>query len=420
MMGDMSGGTDRGDDPVSTRFTRDAAALISSVDDAMIEVLGWRPDQLLGRPSTEFIHPEDQPSAIGAWFSMLSAPGDTRVWRGRYQSADGAWKWVETVNVNQLDDPGNPVVASTMTLISVDQVGVEEELRERKQLLSRLSDALPVGLFQIDTDRHITFTNDRFHAIVGCEPAATTDAQFATVVGEDQIRLDAVFSAVLADQAVDDIDIRLGPSPEGELTPGERVCVLAMRPLTDSAGNVTGAIGCLSDITDRVHLRRELEIRASTDGLTACLNRATTLQLLAATLTRQAESGEPTAIMFIDLDQFKAVNDRLGHAAGDRLLEVAARRLRAAVRDGDQVGRVGGDEFLVVCPGVESASTAREIGERLAETLNASISIDAHAVELRASLGVAWTDQAVDADTFVARADEAMYLSKHARHSGAA
>jgi PAS domain S-box-containing protein len=118
----MDAGRDDRGGTTSTYLTRDAAALMTSVDETMVEVLGWRPDQLVGRPSTDFIHPEDQPSAIGAWFGMLTAPGDTRVWRGRYQSADGAWKWVETVNVNRLDDPDHPMVATTMALITVDQV----------------------------------------------------------------------------------------------------------------------------------------------------------------------------------------------------------------------------------------------------------------------------------------------------------
>jgi diguanylate cyclase (GGDEF)-like protein/PAS domain S-box-containing protein len=408
-------------DPLSARFTRDAAAVITSVDDAMVDVLGWTPERLVGRPSTVFIHPEDQPSAIAAWFTMLSAPGETRVWRGRYQGADGTWKWVETVNVNLLDDLDNPVISSTMTLITVDQVGIEEELRARKQLLSRLSDALPVGLFQLDADRLITFSNDRFHTIVGSPPAATAQAQFATVVSDDLIRLDEVLADVLAGEPVDDIEVRFQCPPSGTTAsaPVERVCVLAMRPLTDSSGNVSGAIGCLSDITDRVQLRRELEIRASVDGLTSCLNRATTLELLASTLTGQADTGRPTAIVYVDLDQFKAVNDRLGHAAGDRLLEIAARRLDATVRVGDRVGRLGGDEFLVICPGVDDVSTALDIGDRLARALTASIRLGTEIVELRASLGVAWTDCALDPDTFVAQADGAMYRSKQAGRSKA-
>jgi diguanylate cyclase (GGDEF)-like protein len=276
-------------------------------------------------------------------------------------------------------------------------------------------------VFQIDADRRITFTNDRFHVIVGRAPAATSDAQFAAVVPDDLSRLDAVLAAVLADEPVDDLDIRVRTPSDAPASDAvtERVCVLAMRPLTDGAGTVTGAIGCLSDITDRVQLRRELEIRATVDGLTSCLNRATILTLIADTLAGQAESGAPTAIMYVDLDRFKAINDSLGHAAGDRVLEIAARKLRAAVREADRVGRVGGDEFLVVCPDVEDPATALDIGERLARTLTTDVTVGTDTIELRASIGVAWTDRPIDADAFVAQADAAMYASKGGGNSDA-
>src|ERR1700730_5134766 len=88
-------------DAGSVSMTRDGAAMITHVGDNMIDVLGWRPDQLVGRPSTDFIHHDDQPGAISAWFNMIRSPGMTRVWRGRYQGADGTWKWVESVNVNR-------------------------------------------------------------------------------------------------------------------------------------------------------------------------------------------------------------------------------------------------------------------------------------------------------------------------------
>lgn len=402
-------------------FTRDEAALIASVDDSISAVLGWTPDQLIGRPSTDFVHPEDQPSAISMWFAMLSAPGDPRVWRGRYQGADGNWIWVETVNVNRLDDPTAPFVFSTMTRIAGDQVSAEEELRARTELLSRLSDALPVGLFQIDTEHKITFTNDQLYTITGCPPAATVPAQFATVATEDLALLDGVLSAVLANQLPDDIELRLRlpPNRDESAQETERVCVLTMRPLTDSAGDVSGAIGCLSDVTERVQLRDELEIRASVDPLTACLNRATTLELLDTTLARQSAVGAPTAIMFVDLNEFKQVNDCLGHAAGDRVLEIAARRLNSTLRAGDHAGRIGGDEFLVICPNVDNRTVGLDIGKRLARTLTADITIGNHTVELRASIGVAWTDDLIDADAFVAQADGAMYEAKCTRQSNA-
>jgi diguanylate cyclase (GGDEF)-like protein len=395
----------------SVRITRNAAAVITSVDNSIVEVLGWRPDQLVGRASTGFIHPEDQPSAITAWFDMIAAPGSTQTWRGRYQGADGGWKWVESVNVNHLEDEDDPLVLTSMTLITVDQVSSEEELRARKQLLTRLSDALPLGVFEIDASRQIKFTNDRLHAIVGCPPAATAEAQFSTVVAEDRALLDAALAAVLADQPIDDTEIRLRLAQAEPRATAERVCLLSLRALTDDTGVVSGAIGCLSDVTDRVQLRRQLELRASVDDLTACMNRAATIELLSSTLAQpDAEAG--AAVVFIDLDRFKAVNDLLGHAAGDRLLVLTAERLRAAVRGCDRIGRLGGDEFLVICPGVESQSKALEIGKRLAAALTATVDVGAGIVDLRASVGVAWTDERLDPDSFIAQADSAMYESK--------
>jgi diguanylate cyclase (GGDEF)-like protein len=138
-------------------------------------------------------------------------------------------------------------------------------------------------------------------------------------------------------------------------------------------------------VTERAQLRKELEVRASVDALTSCLNRAATLELVDRTVSAP-DGNRGNAVVFIDLDRFKAVNDDLGHAAGDRLLVEVAERLRDTLRDGDHVRRLGGDEFLVICPGVDTADRAREIAERTTESLKA--------------------------DTLIAWADSAMYESK--------
>jgi len=388
------------------------------VDDSIVPLLGWRPEELVGSPSNKLVHPEDQPSAIAAWIDMISLPGTPRVWRGRYQAADGSWIWIETIN--RLEESDNPTVFTSMTRVTVEQASVEEELRAREQLLSRLSDALPVGIFQIDTSGQITFTNDRLHTIVGQPPAATIEAQLPSVFPEDQPVLEGAIAGVLADRPVDDIEIRLSVSPtEAPHDAGsERVCLLSLRALTDSAGVVTGAVGCLSDVTDRVQLRRELEVRASVDELTSCLNRAASLELLARTTAEVDATRGGSALIYIDLDDLKSVNDEFGHAAGDQLLIVAADRLRGAVRDRDAVGRLGGDEFLVICPQVESSALAVTIAERIAAATAATVDVGPATVELRTSVGVAWTAEALDADAFIAQADSAMYESKRQGHRG--
>src|ERR1700722_4947363 len=97
---------------------------------------------------------------------MMDAPGDTFTWQGRYRTASGEWRWVECLNIYNRDDPGHPVVSTTMRRAR-EQVNIAEQLRARNQLLSQLSDAMPVGMFQIDTDSSITFTNNRLYSILG-------------------------------------------------------------------------------------------------------------------------------------------------------------------------------------------------------------------------------------------------------------
>ncbi len=399
------------------QMTRDAAGVITSVDDTIVELLGLLPEQLVGSPSTSLIHPADQPGAVAAWMDMITSPGRTGIWRGRYKTAAGSWKWVETEN--RFDDGDDSEVISFMKEVGPDEVSLEEQFQAREQLLTQLSDALPVGVFQVDLDGRITLTNNSLHLIVGIPPKDSFTAQMSTVVFDDRPSLDAALSNAFAGQSVDGAELRLRV-PTGESPPAtmqDRVCLLSLRPLTDISGVVSGAVGCLSNVTDRARLHRELEIRASIDNLTSCFNRAATIELVDRTINAQHD-GLGRAVIFVDLDGLKAVNDQFGHAAGDVLIVAAADRIRTALRSGDFVGRLGGDEFLVICPRVLGAARAVEIARRISSALTASVNIGADTVELRASIGVVWTIEALDTDTLIARADNAMYESKRLGEHG--
>jgi diguanylate cyclase (GGDEF)-like protein len=118
-------------------------------------------------------------------------------------------------------------------------------------------------------------------------------------------------------------------------------------------------------------------------------------------------------VIFVDLDHFKRLNDEQGHAAGDEFLGVVARRLQGAVREDDLVGRIGGDEFLIVCPSVSTATEAVRTAIRIAESLGHEIQLKTTRTRSQASIGVAWSSGPdTDADTLVAQADAAMYESK--------
>jgi diguanylate cyclase (GGDEF)-like protein len=124
---------------------------------------------------------------------------------------------------------------------------------------------------------------------------------------------------------------------------------------------------------------------------------------------RQAER----AVVFVDVDLFKAINDEHGHSVGDELLSGIAQRLQDAVRDGDMVGRIGGDEFLVVCPEIGGPEEAMKLARRLAEAQRLDVRSAEGGLPVQVSIGVAWSSgEGVDADALVAWADKAMYASK--------
>jgi len=191
-----------------------------------------------------------------------------------------------------------------------------------------------------------------------------------------------------------------------------RVCQLNLRPLRAATGEVTGAIACVTDVTDSVMLREELQLLATYDDLTGVHNRASTLRQLAHLLGADIDVG----IVYIDLDEFKPVNDHYGHRAGDEMLKAVARRLRSCVRRSDVVGRIGGDEFVVLHPGVVDLDELGVLADRLRGALEADVVVtDQAVVAMRASLGVKLARGHDDADHVLAQADAAMYAAKRAR-----
>ncbi len=162
--------------------------------------------------------------------------------------------------------------------------------------------------------------------------------------------------------------------------------------------------------------RRELEYRATHDPLTGLVNREAFADRLTGAL--EARDGCGVAVLVVDLDRFKQVNDRLGHAAGDRLLELAAKRLAAAVRPTDVVGRLGGDEFAAAMTAEEAGPVALGTAERIATSLAIPFALGPDTAAVEASVGVAVSpDHGRDAETLLANADAAMY---HAKRTGRA
>lgn len=169
------------------------------------------------------------------------------------------------------------------------------------------------------------------------------------------------------------------------------------------------------DITERVRLEQELEHSAHFDALTGLANRALFLQRLAESVAEAQHGCSRLALLFLDLDGFKAVNDGYGHLRGDELLKLVGRRLAETARAQDTIGRLGGDEFGLLLPGIDGPDTARKTAERFMRAFDEPFRLSTNAHRLGASIGIALLpDHGHTPDDLLARADRAMYQAKGA------
>jgi diguanylate cyclase (GGDEF)-like protein/PAS domain S-box-containing protein len=387
---------------------KDPVAVIIEVDAATPRMLGWPVEELVGRRTLDLLHPDDHQRAIESWMDMLAAPGATRRVRLRHRHRDGHYLWLEITNHNLLNDPGHNCVIAEMLNIS-DEMAAHEALQANELLLRRLTETLPLGVLQLDPQFRVIYQNEQAAEMFGTELDQVvgpwgTDPVPATERPAVNAALRDAFKAGV------DADLESGyHHPTG----GMRRYSMNIRPLLSPTDEVSGVVVCVADVTEAARLREELKHHATFDSLTGCLNRASIL----AEMDRHLAGSTGVAAVFIDLNQFKEINDSLGHAAGDDLLRYVAASLRTAVRGTDLLGRIGGDEFLIVAREVSGRAEAQRIGESLAAHLaTCAIELDGRRVQVRASIGVAFAQAGeTRADALIARADAAMYQAKRLR-----
>jgi diguanylate cyclase (GGDEF)-like protein/PAS domain S-box-containing protein len=371
--------------------------VFTDVDEATIRMLGWSRDELVGRPALSLVHPDDQKRAIDVWFEMMQPQRGSSRARMRMQHADGRWLWFEVTNHQQVDDSAEPYVATEMFDIG-DEMAAHEAVRTSAVLLRRIAETVPLGIFQCDEHGAPIYMNERLREILG-----ESEDPMASIAGPDRELLVELLRAALLDGRDRDLEVRV--PVDNELT---RRCRASIRALVDEGSAITGAIVCVEDITESARMHAELQTRATFDALTGCFNRASILEELDAIVTR----GSSVAVIFIDLDGFKLVNDEHGHAVGDAVIAEAANRIQAGVRAGDLVGRLGGDEFLVISPALRVPDDAIRVARRVCDLLAAEMRVDGVTISIRASAGVAAATEAIAVDDLVAQADRAMYISK--------
>jgi diguanylate cyclase (GGDEF)-like protein/PAS domain S-box-containing protein len=278
-------------------------------------------------------------------------------------------------------------------------------LHGSEQRFRTLAASSPVGIFQLDSEGRCVYANARFRTILGVSGALEPGWREA-VHPDDRANADAAWKGAAHGKTVPPLRFRIG---EGN---GLRWAEARAATLRDDHGAIVGCVGTIEDITERERIEAQLTHQALHDPITGLPNRTLFLDRVGMALARTRRAGGETAVLFIDLDRFKLINDSLGHEAGDRLLNTVAARLDNAMRESDSVGRLGGDEFAVLCE-VKEPEEAVMIAERIAAAIEAPVELSTGQTSVvSASIGIALGSGSSTPAGLLENADAAMYRAK--------
>ena len=288
----------------------------------------------------------------------------------------------------------------------------EQDLRDTAERLRVFADNVPTMTAALDRDLRYSFVNKAFAQFFGLAPDRIIGRHLREVIGESAyLEVGKHFARVLEGQPAR--YERSLTRANGQLHHLE----VKLLPNVGDGGDILGCFTVTTDITEHKLTEERIQRVAHHDSLTGLPNRLLFVDRLQQAISFAKRDARQFALLYLDLDKFKPVNDSLGHAAGDEMLRAVADRIRGQVRESDTVARVGGDEFTVILPDIAKRDEAEIVARKIIAALGAPFRIGQNAcsVEIGSSIGIAiYPADGRDTDTLVSSADAAMYSAKQA------
>jgi diguanylate cyclase (GGDEF)-like protein/PAS domain S-box-containing protein len=327
------------------------------------------------------------------------------------QHRDGSIRWLSEHGQIIFDEAGEPAFLEGFMFDVTSRVEAVNETRESETKLANLIDNVPGAVFrcEIDPPYRDVFISDAIEDLTGY-PAEAFGPQmelYDLIAPEQRDGVDAQIAHHVALGEPYLIEYQVVHRDGGRRWVEERG-----QAIEDEEGTPRWLDGVMMDLTVRKALEEQLAHDAAHDPLTGLPNRTLLVDHLEATLARAERSGTHTAVLFVDLDRFKLVNDAMGPTAGDELLVHFTRRLNSVLRDADLAGRTGGDEFVIVCTDLEDPTEAEAIAGRVADVLGDPFTVQGRTVFVTASIGIALAEPGALAGDVLRSADAAAYRAK--------
>jgi diguanylate cyclase (GGDEF)-like protein/PAS domain S-box-containing protein len=405
-----------------------ARGVVQYVSPAIERLLGYQPADLVGQTLIDLIHADDRAVTLRAGERVYAGGQETIVYRQRRR--DGTDAWLEAVSrMVEMPDGRRQVVASIRDIskrraAELTAAESQRKMQDANRLLMMAERAAGVGHWRVDFSGETLFWSPEVFRIHGVEgfAAPLLGAALDFYHPDDRPRVGKVVEESLATAKAFEFEARI---VRVDGTVGH--VVSRGQPEIGYDGEPIGLFGTVQDVTRQVLVERELKAArqvaeaaaaramhmADTDALTGVASRRKAMTALDDMIVQAEASGEPLALAIFDVDHFKAVNDRHGHQTGDTVLIRVARAAREAVRPTDLVGRLGGEEFVVLLPGV-AAIQAMGIADQIRRAIADSASEADAGPAVTASLGIATFAPGGSAAILLAEADRALYRAKAA------
>lgn len=387
----------------------DAAAVLSPqgglsyVSPAAERLTGYSTTELQSASAFDFVHPDDQSAAVSALETVVASDQASTVCRIR--TRDREWRWVEIALHNHLDDPLIGGIVANLRDITERRMA-EDLLRQSEALYRSIVETTQEGVWLVDRRGVTIFANATMADMIGVAPrdmVGTSMFDFLPAtrraVWEDHLQQRLQGVSARYQQQVTRAD---GSSFWVQVSSG---------PLRDPDGHLIGALAMVADIDELKRTGDELERLALRDGLTGLANRALLMGNARQALDRARVRPGPIALLALDIDHFKVVNDSLGHDQGDDVLRAVAARLASTAGPADTLARLSGDEFAMLCESLEDETAALTVAQRLSDALRTPITVGGSPVFLSASIGIAVSAES-PADVMLANAEIAMHRAK--------
>jgi diguanylate cyclase (GGDEF)-like protein/PAS domain S-box-containing protein len=382
-------------------YQRDEAGLCIYVNERWCEITGLSAADAAGFGWRQIIHPEDLWMFEPVVPLSQVRPGRTPV-EFRVRRPDGSVRWV-SLRTSMLEDEGRVTGA----------IGALEDITERKQSqremqrLTEIFEATADLVVIADRPGNLLYLNAAARRFLGIDRDAVLHLH-QTISEEMQQRIVAEILPEVDEVGTWSGEVALD-RPEGGVMP---VWAQMLRHLDPEDDQIYYSI-VMHDLSERKAFEQRLAHQATHDPLTGLPNRSLLIERLDRALDRARRHQRRVAVLFLDLDHFKVVNDSLGHSLGDRLLVAISERLALALRPGDTVARFGGDEFVVLCEDVLDQADAVAVAERVDRAVSGRFVVDDTEVFVGVSIGIACPiDVDVDPETLIRDADAAMYRAK--------